>query len=127
MDAATLTGAIAVALGYSRSGVFSNDEELAARWLSASEAAGEPMWRMPLDDEYREQLKSVYADIQNIGTRWGGACTAAMFLKEFAGDTPWVHLDIAGTAWLDEAKPWLAKGPTAVPLVTFVNFVMNWK
>ena len=127
VDAATLTGAIAVALGYTRSGVFSNNEELVARWLSASETAGEPMWRMPLDEEYREQLKSVYADIQNIGTRWGGACTAAMFLKEFAGDTPWVHVDIAGTAWLDEAKPWLAKGPTAVPLGSFVNFVTSWK
>ena len=127
VDAATLTGAIAVALGQVRAGVFSNDEELAAKWLAASETAGEPMWRMPLDDEYREQLKSVYADIQNIGTRWGGACTAAMFLKEFAGDTPWVHVDVAGTAWLDEAKAWLAKGPTAVPLGSFVNLVMNWK
>ena len=127
VDAATLTGAIAVALGYARSGVFSNNEELAAKWLAASEAAGEPMWRMPLDDEFRDQLKSVYADIQNIGLRWGGACTAAMFLKEFAGDTPWVHVDIAGTAWHDEAKVWLAKGPTAVPLGTFVNLVMNWK
>ena len=127
VDAATLTGAIAVALGSVRAGVFSNDEELAAKWLAASETAGEPMWRMPLDDEYREQLKSVYADIQNIGTRWGGACTAAMFLKEFAGDTPWVHVDVAGTAWLDEAKAWLAKGPTAVPLGSFVNLVMNWK
>jgi leucyl aminopeptidase len=127
VDAATLTGAIAVALGMVRSGVFSNNDELAGRWLAASEQAGEPMWRMPLDDEYRDQLKSVYADIQNIGTRWGGACTAAMFLKEFAGDTPWVHVDVAGTAWLDEAKPWLAKGPTAVPLGSFVNLVMNWK
>jgi leucyl aminopeptidase len=127
VDAATLTGAIAVALGHVRAGVFSNNEELAARWMSAADAAGELMWRMPLDEEYREQLKSVYADIQNIGTRWGGACTAAMFLKEFAGETPWVHVDVAGTAWLDEAKSWLAKGPTAMPLGTFVNFAMGWK
>ena len=66
-----------------------------------------------------EQLKTVYADIQNIGRRWGGAFTAAMFLKEFAGDTPWVHLDIAGTAWLDDAKPWMAKGPTGIPRSLF--------
>jgi leucyl aminopeptidase len=127
VDAATLTGAIVVGLGNVRSGVFSNNDDLASKWLAASESAGEGMWRMPLDDEYREQLKSVYADIQNIGTRWGGACTAAMFLKEFAGDTPWVHVDVAGTAWLDDAKPWLSKGPTATPLGTFVNFVTNWK
>jgi leucyl aminopeptidase len=127
VDAATLTGAIAVALGHVRAGVFSNDEGLAAKWMAAAESSGELMWRMPLDDEYREQLKSVYADIQNIGARWGGACTAAMFLKEFAGDTPWVHVDVAGTAWLDDAKAWLAKGPTAIPLGTFVNFVAGWK
>ena len=127
VDAATLTGAIVVGLGNVRSGVFANNDDLAAKWLAASERSGEGMWRMPLDDEYREQLKSVYADIQNIGTRYGGACTAAMFLKEFAGDTPWVHVDVAGTAWLDDAKPWLSKGPTATPLGTFVNFVTNWK
>ena len=95
--------------------------------MAAASRAGEKMWHMPLDDEYRDQLKTVYADIQNIGGRWGGACTAAMFLKEFAGDTPWVHVDIAGTAWLDDAKPWMAKGPTGIPLGAFVNLAMNWK
>ncbi|MDP9055490.1 MAG: leucyl aminopeptidase [Acidobacteriota bacterium] len=127
VDAATLTGAIVVALGHTSSGVFTNNDDLLARWMAASKEAGENMWHMPLDDEYRDQLKTVYADIQNIGTRWGGACTAAMFLKEFAGDTPWVHADVAGTAWLDDAKPSLAKGPTAVPLGTFVNLAMNWR
>jgi leucyl aminopeptidase len=127
VDTATLTGAIVVALGPTSSGVFSNNDTLMARWMTAAREAGEKMWHMPLDDEYREQLKTVYADIQNIGTRWGGACTAAMFLKEFAGDTPWVHVDIAGTAWLDDAKPFLAKGPTAIPLGSFVNLAMNWK
>ena len=126
IDTATLTGAIAVALGHTSSGVFSNNDALLARWMTASKQAGEKMWHMPLDDEYRDQLKTVYADIQNIGTRWGGACTAAMFLKEFAGDTPWVHVDVAGTAWLDEAKPFLAKGPTGIPLGSFVNLAMNW-
>jgi leucyl aminopeptidase len=126
IDTATLTGAIVVALGHTSSGVFSNNDDLLARWMTASTEAGERMWHMPLDDEYREQLKTVYADIQNIGTRWGGACTAAMFLKEFAGDTPWVHVDVAGTAWLDDAKPFLAKGPTGIPLGSFVNLALNW-
>ncbi len=127
VDAATLTGAIAVALGPSASGVFTNNDALLGRWMAAAQVAGDSMWPMPLFDEYREQLKSVYADIQNIGTRWGGACTAAMFLKEFVEDTPWVHVDIAGTAWYDDAKPFLAKGPTAVPLGTFVQLVLDWK
>jgi len=126
VDAATLTGAIAVALGHTSSGVFASDDALRERWMSAAKEAGEKMWHMPLDDEYREQLKTVYADIQNIGGRWGGACSAAMFLKEFAGETPWVHVDIAGTAWLDDEKPFLAKGPTGIPLGSFVNLAMNW-
>jgi leucyl aminopeptidase len=127
VDAATLTGAIVVALGYTSSGVFASDDALLAQWMSAAKESGEKMWHMPLDDEYRDQLKTVYADIHNIGGRWGGACTAAMFLKEFSGDTPWIHVDIAGTAWLDDAKPYLAKGPTGVPLGTFVKLAMNWK
>ncbi len=127
VDTATLTGAIVVALGPTSSGVYSNDDKLLERWMAASKEAGEKMWHMPLDDEYRDQLKTVYADIQNIGTRWGGACTAAAFLKEFVEDTPWVHVDVAGTAWLDDAKPSLAKGPTGVPLGSFVNLAMNWQ
>ncbi len=126
VDVATLTGAIVVALGHTSSGVFSGNDPLLARWMAASKEAGEKMWHMPLDDEYRDQLNTVYADIQNIGTRWGGACTAAMFLKEFVGDTPWVHVDVAGTAWLDDAKPFLAKGPTGIPLGSFVNLALNW-
>ncbi len=127
VDAATLTGAIVVALGHASSGVFSNDDQLLARWMAAAKEGGEKMWHMPLDEEYRDQLKTVYADIQNIGGRWGGACSAAMFLKEFAGDTPWVHVDVAGTAWLDDAKPFLAKGPTGIPVGSFVNLALNWK
>jgi leucyl aminopeptidase len=127
VDTATLTGAIVVALGHASSGVFANNDELLAQWMTAAKQAGEKMWHMPLDDEYRDQLKTVYADIQNIGGRWGGACSAAMFIKEFAGDTPWVHVDVAGTAWLDDAKPFLAKGPTGIPVGSFVNLVLNWK
>ena len=123
---ATLTGAIVVALGHASSGVFANNDELLERWMTAAKQAGEKMWHMPLDEEYRDQLKTVYADIQNIGGRWGGACSAAMFLKEFAGDTPWVHIDVAGTAWLDDAKPYLAKGPTGIPLGSMVNLALNW-
>ncbi len=127
VDAATLTGAIAVALGHTSAGVFASDDALLGQWMEAAKESNEKMWRMPLDEEYRDQLKTVYADIQNIGTRWGGACSAAMFLKEFTGDKPWIHVDIAGVAWLDEAKPFLAKGPTGFPVGTFVNLAMNWK
>ena len=127
IDTATLTGAIVVAIGHAASGVFSNDEPLVEAWMAAAKAGHDSMWRMPLFDEYRDQLKTVYADIGNIGGRDGGACTAAMFLKEFVGDTPWVHIDNAGTAWLDDAKPWMAKGPTAVPLGSFVQLAVNWK
>ncbi len=126
VDAATLTGAIAVALGHTSSGVFASDDALLERWMSAAKDAGEKMWHMPLDDEYRDLLKTVYADIQNIGGRWGGACSAAMFLKEFSGETPWIHVDVAGTAWLDDEKPFLAKGPTGIPLGSFVNLAMGW-
>ncbi len=126
VDVATLTGAIAVALGSVNVGAFSSNEALLNRVLNAARAAGEKMWPMPLDDEYREQLKSAFADIQNIGTRYGGAITAAMFLKEFAGDTPWAHLDIAGTDWLGESKPFLAKGPSGVAVRTLIRLAADW-
>jgi leucyl aminopeptidase len=127
VDAATLTGAIVVALGHIHVGLFSNDDGLRDRVLAAARAEGERMWPMPLDDDYKDYLKSAFADLPNVGGRWGGAVTAAMFLKEFAEDTPWVHLDIAGTAWLDDAKPYLAKGPSGVPVRTLVNLAMHWK
>ena len=84
------------------------------------------MWRMPIDDEYRELLKSSYADIGNIGGRAGGACTAAMFIKEWVEDTPWAHLDIALTAYLDDQKPFTAKGATGVGVRTFTRVAMDW-
>jgi len=126
VDAATLTGSIVVALGHINIGVFGGDDGLVERVLDAARAAGEKMWRMPLDDDYKEQLKSTFADMANVGGRPGGAITAAMFLKEFAEQTPWAHLDIAGTAWLDDAKPYLSKGPSGVGVRTFVNLAMNW-
>jgi len=126
IDAATLTGAIVVALGHLRIGAFTNNEEFLARVISSATAEDERMWQLPMDEEYKEGLKSAFADLQNIGTRAGGSITAAMFLKEFAGEKPWVHLDIAGTAWLDEKKPYMAKGPTGVCVRTFVRLAMNW-
>jgi len=127
VDAATLTGAVVVALGHINIGAFSNNDELAERVLDAARTAGEKMWRLPLDEDYKELLKSPFADLANVGGRPGGAITAAWFLREFADETPWVHLDIAGTAWLDDAKPYASKGPSGVPVRTFVNLAMNWK
>jgi leucyl aminopeptidase len=126
VDAATLTGAIVVALGHIYIGAFTNNEEFLGRVMAAGKSGGERMWHMPLDDDYKEYLKSPFADLPNIGGRWGGAVTAAKFLEEFVEGKPWVHLDIAGTAWLDDGKPYLAKGPSGVPVRTFVNLAMNW-
>ena len=126
VDAATLTGAIVVALGHVHTGAFTNNDAMLARVLTAAKEEGENMWPMPLDDDYRELLKSAFADLANIGPRWGGAITAAWFLREFAEDTPWVHLDIAGTAWLDDAAPHLAKGPTGVCVRTFAQLASRW-
>jgi len=126
VDAATLTGAIVVALGNVNIGVFTNNDELLGRLMAAAKTEGEKAWHMPLDDDYKELLKSAFADLANIGGRWGGAVSAAWFLREFAGDTPWVHLDIAGTAWLDDAKPYMAKGPTGVCVRTFARLAMEW-
>ena len=127
IDAATLTGSIVVALGHVHVGAFSNNDEWYERVRAASQSAAESLWRMPLDDDYKKQLESPFADLQNIGTRWGGSITAAYFLKEFADPTPWVHLDIAGTAWLDDGKPWMAKGPTGICVRTFVELAMSWR
>ena len=126
VDAATLTGAVVVALGYANAGIFANDDEMYERFHEANEKAGEKMWRLPLDDEYKEQIRSSIADIMNTGGRWGGAITAAMFLKEFAEETPWIHLDIAGTAWMEDQKPWIAKGPSGIALRSLVEFVKGF-
>jgi len=126
IDAATLTGAVVVALGFANAGIFANDENMYQQFATALTRAGEKMWRLPLDDEYKEQIKSNIADIMNTGGRWGGAITAAMFLKEFAEDTPWMHLDIAGTAWMEENKPWIAKGPSGIAVRSLVEFARTF-
>ena len=126
VDAATLTGAVVVALGYANVGVFANDDAIYERLHKANAEAGEKMWRLPLDDEYKEQIRSTIADIMNTGGRWGGAINAAMFLQEFAEDTPWIHLDIAGTAWVEDQKPWIAKGPSGIALRSMVEFVKGF-
>jgi leucyl aminopeptidase len=126
VDAATLTGAVVVALGYANAGVFSNDDQMYNRFTKALAKAGENMWRLPLDDEYKEQIKSNIADIMNTGGRWGGAITAAKFLQEFAEDTPWIHLDIAGTAWMEDNKPWIAKGPSGIAVRSLVEFAREF-
>lgn len=126
IDAATLTGAVVVALGYTNAGVFSNDENMYTRFQKALTKTGEKMWRLPLDDEYKEQIKSNIADIMNTGGRWGGAVTAAMFLKEFAEDKPWIHLDIAGTAWMEDSKPWIAKGPSGIAVRSLIEFARDF-
>ena len=128
IDAATLTGAIVVALSNVNAGVFGSDQAFTDQLLASAKATGEKMWPMPIDDDYRDMIKSGIADMQNVGSgKGGGASTAAMFLKEFTGDTPWIHLDIAGTAWLDDNKPWLAKGATGVGVRTLIDLAMKFK
>ena len=126
VDAATLTGACVVALGYVNAGVFANDDQMYERFNKALGKAGEKMWRLPLDEEYKESIRSNIADIVNSGGRWGGAITAAMFLKEFAEDTPWIHLDIAGTAWMEDNKAWIAKGPSGIAVRALVEFAKDF-
>jgi len=120
VDIATLTGACVVALGHHRSGLFSPDDALAAELLAAGDQALDPAWRMPLDDEYDEALKTHFADMANVGPRAGGAITAAMFLKRYTAKLRWAHLDIAGTAW----KSGSAKGATGRPVPLLTNFVL---
>jgi len=127
IDAATLTGACVVALGMVNAGVFSNDEETYQHFTSALETSGERFWRLPVEDDYKEMIKSSIADIMNTGgSRWGGAITAAMFLKEFVEETPWIHLDIAGMAWIEEQKPWIAKGPSGIAVRTITEWVRSY-
>jgi leucyl aminopeptidase len=127
IDAATLTGAVVVALANINVGVFGSDQSFTDKLLASAKTCGEKMWPLPIDDEYREFIKGTVADIQNISSGKGaGATIGAMFLKEFSGDTPWIHLDIAGTAWNDDAKPWLAKGPTGVALRTIIHLISTY-
>jgi leucyl aminopeptidase len=127
IDAATLTGACVVALGVINAGAFSNDDETYRHFTDALQVSGERFWRLPVEDDYRDQIKSSIADIMNTGgSRSGGAISAAMFLKEFVDDTPWIHLDIAGLAWIDDAKPWMAKGPSGVAVRSITEWVRSY-
>jgi leucyl aminopeptidase len=122
-DFATLTGACIVALGPHTAGVMGNDLSLVERWLSAARLAGEEMWHLPMPEKLRDQLKSDVADMRNTGERYGGALTAGLFLKEFVGDTPWVHVDIAGPASADKESGHIPKGGTGFGVATIVEFL----
>jgi leucyl aminopeptidase len=126
IDAATLTGACVVALGMVNAGAFSNDDATYDKFNAALALSGEKFWRLPLGDEYAEMIKSDIGDIKNTGGRWGGAITAAEFLKVFVEDTPWIHLDIAGLAWLEEGKPYIAKGPSGVGVRSILEWVRSY-
>lgn len=126
IDAATLTGACLVALGKGCSAFYVADSKLAKRFEDAAELAGEQFWRMPLIDELRDQLKSDVADLKHTGERYGGSITAALFLQEFVGDTPWLHCDVAGPVLADRARGIYPKGATGHPVLTFVNFVESF-
>ncbi|HEU4632115.1 MAG TPA: leucyl aminopeptidase [Gemmatimonadaceae bacterium] len=123
VDAATLTGACVIALGHTATGVFGGDQGLVDEVLAAGRRAGEAGWQLPVWDDYKELIRSDVADVKNTGGRAAGSITAALFLKEFAGAYPWVHLDIAGTAYSESDLVALPKGPTGVPVGTFVEFV----
>ncbi|MFC2059576.1 leucyl aminopeptidase, partial [Chloroflexota bacterium] len=125
VDVATLTGACRIALGDYCTGAFGNNQELIDRVIAAGAEAGELIWQMPMYDHYKEQNKSEIADIKNAGGRYGGAITAAKFLAEFTGDTPWVHLDIAGTSLSEKEQAYMVKGATGVPVRTLVNLVLS--
>ncbi len=125
VDVATLTGAMRAALGDICTGVFGNNQELVDKVIAAGAEAGERIWQFPMYDEYKEQNKSDVADIKNVGGKFAGAITAAQFLAEFAGDTPWVHLDIAGTSMSEKEQNYLVKGATGVPVRTLVNLVLS--
>src|SRR6266567_3328368 len=126
IDAATLTGACVVALGMVNAGAFSNDDDTFSKFNAALETSGEKFWRLPLGDEYAEMIKSDIGDIKNTGGRYGGAITAAEFLKVFAEDTPWIHLDIAGMAWIEDNRPYIAKGPSGVAVRSILEWVRSY-
>jgi leucyl aminopeptidase len=126
IDAATLTGACVVALGMVNGGAFSNDDATFEKFNAALATSGEKFWRLPLGEEYADLIKSDIGDIKNTGGRWGGAITAAEFLKVFAEDTPWIHLDIAGMAWIEDARPYIAKGPSGVGVRSILEWVRSY-
>jgi leucyl aminopeptidase len=123
IDCATLTGACVIALGHAASAAVSNDDAYVQQFLAVAKPTGERYWQMPLYDDYATQMKSDIADLKNTGGRPAGTLTAAAFLKSFVDKTPWIHLDIAGTAYLDNEFSWQAKGPTGTPVRALVSYV----
>jgi leucyl aminopeptidase len=126
IDAATLTGAVSVALGKINAGAFSNDDAAYGKFESATAISGEKFWRLPLGDAYADLIKSDIGDIKNTGGRWGGAIIAAEFLHVFAEDTPWIHLDIAGMAWVEDSRPFIAKGPSGIGVRSILEWVRSY-
>jgi len=127
VDIATLTGAVIIGLGHHYAGMVSNNDELARRLEAAGQDAGEPVWRLPLNQDYVKQIDSKVADIKNTGGKAGGTITAAAYLSKFVGDTPWAHLDIAGTAWDFTEKSYIPKGPSGTGVRTFIHLIRSWK
>jgi leucyl aminopeptidase len=125
VDVATLTGAVVVALGKTTTGLFGTPDWWVEQVRRASDRAGDRSWPLPVFDDYKEQLKSEIADFTNTGGRGAGAITGALFIKEFSGDLPWVHMDIAGTAWAEDVKPFQPKGPTGVAVRTLVELALD--
>jgi leucyl aminopeptidase len=127
VDLATLTGAIIISLGHVHAGLFANDDELAEKLLKAGRQTGEPLWRMPLGDEYDQAIKSDAADMKNVGDRAGGSITAAQFIQRFVNGVPWAHLDIAGMAWSSKDRPLAAKGATGFGVRLLDRFVAEYE
>jgi len=126
LDNATLTGACVVALGPTVSGFYANRDEAAERFRKAAKQAGEAMWQMPLVEDLREGLKSDWADMKHVSDRWGGSITAALFLREFVGDTPWIHVDIAGPSMANKAYNIYNKGGTGQGVLTYLRLIEDF-
>ena len=126
IDVATLTGAIVIALGYEVAGFWTEDESLAEALKTSADSTGERVWQMPLVQDYKEKLKSEFADQKNTGGKWGGAITAALFLQKYVGETPWMHIDIAGPAIPDKPNPYRPKGASGFGPRLLYNFIENW-
>ncbi len=127
VDAATLTGAVSVALGDINVGLMTNDDAMADRVIAAGRTAGERFWRLPMDTEYLEAMRGDMADLKNIsGNRKAGTITAGKFLEQFVDGRPWAHIDIAGTAWDDKGQPWRSKGSSGIAVRTLVRLAERW-
>lgn len=126
VDMATLTGACMVSLGLLYSGIMGNDDDLIANLIDCGKRSGENIWRLPLPEEYKEEIKSPVADLKNIGGPWGGTLTAGLFLEHFAGKTKWAHIDIAGPAWTDKQLPYTPRGGTGIMVRTISRFLSGF-